>query len=144
MSRWTHVAGMVRVDSIGFLRPERPQWHDVLPDRLRAGRPEGSEGPILYTVQKDPMWGIDSAISQGYIIIWGDLRDFGGREDTQKIIDWLNAHLAGNKNEGWFPRMGIIQIADESDEGSVTAVFEQVDGSTKGRWISTVPIAVEA
>lgn len=135
MSRWTHIAGVVRIDSIGMLNPERAQWFQTLPERLQDGLPSGSEGPLVYSVLRDPAHGIETSLSQGQVYIWGDLRDFGGVDDSFTIVEWLDKHLTGNKTEMWFPRMGVVVVEDEGEEGSVVLQFEQsCEGKAYPHW----------
>lgn len=106
MSQWTHVAGIIRVDSLLdlLIRPEkRPAARefglpvnpdDVLAEVLSVARPpEGSEGPVRWEVRKtrpeddeDP-W--SRAAPWGYVALWGDLRDFGAVEDYAVLRRWF-------------------------------------------------------
>lgn len=95
MSCWTHVAGIIRVDSISRkinfekllgkqLKYDSPisDWEeaDTYPDKYT---PYGSEGGIQYSIWENP----DKACMAKYSVsIFGDLRDF---YDIDKIKEWF-------------------------------------------------------
>lgn len=97
MSRWTHLAGIVRID--GILHP--PTQEAVL-DVFRKDVPRGSEGPVLLHVhawRRVPLerhnWEAvdeitEGAVYWGDIIICGDLRDVGDDlEEVKGIAEWF-------------------------------------------------------
>jgi len=92
MSKWTHVAGIIRVDTIVALTGGNPR-HDLLDvlgpvstfhvPRDDTTLPYGSEGSLEYDIIRT---GTDNSMSWGYVAIYGDLRDY---TDHLEIIDWL-------------------------------------------------------
>lgn len=111
MSQWTHVAGIIRLDSLGYnlvmgmeareknrlVREAavkamgRTTPRDLeLSDREEWNRcdvPQGSEGSLQYDVIANSERDTHS-LSWGCVAIWGDLRDFG-YEDVPKIKEWF-------------------------------------------------------
>lgn len=122
MSQWTHVAGIIRLDSLGatiVMGPtsiKRQKIEEAVAKAMgntcdyesepeeweQCNVPRGSEGSLQYNVfpnsDKD-----DHALSWGYAVIWGDLRDFG-EEDVPGIQDWFQKSLERlQKPEGFNP-----------------------------------------
>lgn len=120
MSQWTHLAGLIRLDSVGAQLVRA--FPGSIPEKLKAAVvkalgntcnfdspreawdqctvPSGSEGSLQYSVfpnsEKD-----NHALSWGYVPIWGDLRDFGS-EDVPKLAEWFEKSLARlSKPEGF-------------------------------------------
>lgn len=112
MSRWTHVAGLVRIDSL------HPSWQPMVDARLARGLPFGSEGPVQYQVVSARS--SSSGITAGYVSIWGDLRDFGDADDIECVVQWLDESLRYEDWQPWFVRQGVVQIEDEHGENSLT------------------------
>lgn len=122
MSQWTHVAGLIRLDSIGVnivrspTRIKNEKVKDAVTKALgntcdydsereaweKCTVPRGSEGSLQYEVypnsDKD-----EHTANWGYVAIWGDLRGFG-TEDLPNIQDWFEKSLAKlQKPEGFKP-----------------------------------------
>lgn len=96
MSRWTHVAGTIRVDGLaGFKEPEFEKlfkvarW-DVASSFKTCNMPVGSEGSLQYSVWTNPD---PTHLARYTITIWGDLRDYGELEDIYKIEKWFRKVL---------------------------------------------------
>ena len=99
MSRWTHVAGSVRLDDLSFLLEERntaktvekilgpmclfEKWNE------KSKIPRGSEGGIEYQIYTNKH---DSSIARFSINFLGDLRDFD-ETDTVEIDKWFRKLL---------------------------------------------------
>jgi len=78
MSQWTHIAGIIRVDSIGMnVGRDTEQVLNMMIQGL-ADIPTGSEGPLHYRILNQLQ---GNALSWGNIIFWDDLRDFGSEDD---------------------------------------------------------------
>ena len=74
MSRWTHVAGLIRIDSVSR-QLAGVDWVPLLQHELtRYELPSGSEGPIEFRIADVAD---ENSMSRGWLAIWGDLRDFG-------------------------------------------------------------------
>jgi hypothetical protein len=91
MSKWTHVAGCIRIDE---LPPDNPKFHLLIQEKIAArfaSPPIGSEGPICYHVVQT---GDDNSVAWGLVYIYGDLRDF---EDSKVhgIFTWLQNACKG-------------------------------------------------
>ncbi len=118
MSQWTHIAGIIRVDSIhhilqhvarGQIQKElaqvlgKPVDYDSLNDG-ESTLPMGSEGSLQYTVTEvdsdyGPCW--------GHVALWGDLRDY---EDEKAIHEWLYDILEELKKRNYIIRQCIVHI----------------------------------
>ncbi len=130
MSRWTHVAGVIRVDSaLAPLGAGDKPWLSRAESWL-AQAPAGSEGPICGSTYLRS-GGLDSSLSRGGIFLHGDLRDFGTREDLDSIINWL---VRLNLGEGSFIRQGVVQVLDEAEENSGTVCLY----SEEWEWIPII------
>jgi len=126
MSRWTHVTGMIRVDGLRISKEleniqmekdikkllgepknyEAIEWDDDGNPNTKV--PCGSEGSLNYEIHLNTNF---HQISAGYISIFGDLRDFGGRDDIMKIHDWFE-----NACRGLLVRQAVVEISDEYRE----------------------------
>ena len=86
MSQWTHVAGLVRVDSLDGLGVHRDTSETLRSIIEASGVPVGSEGPVRTSLQRTRE---DSSLSWGHISIWGDLRDYGDASDVEELCHWF-------------------------------------------------------
>ncbi len=90
MSQWTHVAGIIRVDSLTAALVMRPEiTHQMEKEKLEewlsnTAPPMGSEGPAQWKVD---ITAEGNSLNRGHITVWGDLRDFG-EEDVDSIREW--------------------------------------------------------
>ncbi len=142
MSQWTHVAGIIRIDSMvavmdrGGPDPTEKMlrerlgytWdYDDLGNRVKdihidnSHVPFGSEGSIQYDVAQT---GSQSSLSWGHIVIWGDLRDF---DDPNQIYDWLSDSLATINEDGIGFRDVAISIGVEYEKNYI--IFLHDDGT---------------
>ena len=119
MSQWTHVAGIIRVDSIhhlvqpvsdGMIQREikavlgKPVDFDGLMADGESTLPMGSEGSLQYTVTEvdsdyGPVW--------GHVALWGDLRD---HDDYAAIHEWLYDILEELKKRNYGIRQCIVHL----------------------------------
>lgn len=115
MSRWTHVAGIIRIDSImRHLKPVMEpdlgriiSWEDMCDaDEEDSIVPIGSEGSLHWSFEET---GSTSSVSWGNLHISGDLRDY---EDDEAIIEWIKSSTQSND---WFIRQAIITIEVEGN-----------------------------
>ncbi len=91
MSQWTHIAGVIRYDAIRVLSIPRGSY-DPLIFLSGIELPTGSEGPLQWEVSESP----ERAALAAYVAtFWGDLRDFGSREDVEKVVDYFQAIVEG-------------------------------------------------
>lgn len=126
MSQWTHVSGIIRVDSFvdeevtkekeekllkGLLGPIRN--YDEEKSSEQCHLPCGSEGSLKYEVSitgyahREPDY-FSASVSRGHISIWGDLRDY---EDYQEILDWFKSLCSSMEKEiGYSVRDSILTI----------------------------------
>ena len=129
MSQWTHVAGIIRIDSMmELLGPGLDMTRQILLQRLgfawdyddlgnelvndvvdNSPVPFGSEGSVQYDIVKTrPEEGIGKhCLSWGYIAIHGDLRDF---DDPNQIYEWLFNALSTINDDGMGFRQAIVTI----------------------------------
>lgn len=134
MSVWTHVAGIIRVDSIRPLENEldfdkilgkewdfNDMWDDepiyteytTFPDRFM---PCGSEGSLHKHIWINPD---KQDISSYTVSVFGDLRDY---DNAQSIIDWFE----GCCNKLWVRQATII--VDISGQKTVNYTYKNKEG----------------
>ena len=111
MSKWTHIAGLVRVDRLPL-----NQWRFSL-NNLKAlftrDIPQGSEGPLLIAVMEGEF--DQNAIMWANVIVYGDLRDFGDEHDVACVIRWFKESCERilKTKQGTFYRQAILNISVE-------------------------------
>lgn len=116
MSQWTHVAAVFRLDSIGKISDENIQkvfGKEVTYNQLfgydeKDGvktLPMGSEGTLEMSIWHNPD---KSCLASTTVSVFGDLRDYGGTDDINKLKDWFN-----NCCTNLMVRQAIMQIIDE-------------------------------
>ena len=101
MSRWTHVAGVVRIDDLPFLKAtawdayfgKQCLWNDDCWEDARKHPeeylPMGSEGTLHSQLWVNP----DTRAMAAYtLMVFGDLRDY---DTPQEIIDWFKKKVFG-------------------------------------------------
>ena len=146
MSQWTHVAGIIRIDSMVAVmnRGEPDPTEKMLRERLgytwdfddlsnrardthidNSDVPFGSEGSVQYDIVQT---GSQSSLSWGHIVIWGDLRDF---DDPNKIYDWLLNSLATINEDGMGFRDVIVSIVVERSNQYIIFQDDQDDGEIR-------------
>ncbi len=111
MSQWTHIAGLIRLDSMGAIIVRLPfeemakrvkeaaakalgntfEFESSLEVSQRCNVPAGSEGSLQYKVYTNTESDTHS-LSWGYVAIWGDLRGFG-TEDYPEVLEWFQKSL---------------------------------------------------
>jgi len=111
MSIWTHVCGIIRIDSV----PKMDKlWIKEIKEKLGGYNspvktPTGSEGDkIEYKIE---IVGEKNSLNRGIIYIWGDLRDFDVT-NFQEIRDWLDR--IDELSNCWI-RQGVVRIEDSND-----------------------------
>ena len=123
MSQWTHVNGSIRFDALRmqgmpFARIEDIKalmgntW-DFDDDEATCEActvPEGSEGSLRFMFWSNPSINSISAYTVG---IFGDLRDFGSKEDVKSIKEWFNKIIS---TDGVMVRSAILEVAVEHGE----------------------------
>lgn len=101
MSQWTHVAGIVRIDDLPFLKPvdykdyfgKQCLWDDDCWEDARNHPeeylPMGGEGTLRSQLWANP----DKCAMAAYtLMVFGDLRDY---DTPQEIIDWFKKKVFG-------------------------------------------------
>lgn len=108
MSQWTHVAGLVRLDGIGFLKGWTPEDEKRELEKVLASSslPLGSEGPLQYQVQ---ITFPESHLCRGHIALWGDLRDY---DDVKEIRKWLEGLISNFSFSHYLPKESPFHIRD--------------------------------
>ncbi len=140
MSQWTHVAGIIRIDSMVAVMSRGPDstednlrrrlgeiWNydsDYIPTSNES-TPSGSEGSIQYDIVKT---GNKHSLSWGHIVIWGDLRDF---DDPNEIYDWLGNSLVTIHEGGISIRDIIVSIVVEHSNQYIIFQDDQGDGDIR-------------
>lgn len=135
MSRWTHIAGVIRLDCPVFTYEEQQayvekiktivgkqmrsdddfdsdEWYEAFTRPL----PMGSDGSLQYEIVLDnPIKETDERrffvdIPFCSVVFYGDLRDFGGIEDIEKTKAWFKSLLT---NAELGIRQAVLTIDDE-------------------------------
>ena len=115
MSVWTHVAGVIRIDSLRLFQNE-PNFNRIFvkslwDDNNISNMPTGSEGSLDYRVIENPD---ESDMAAYTVVIFGDLRDYGA-DRTQDIKDWWERVLS----EFDMVRQAVLQICPEDGESVI-------------------------
>jgi len=110
MSQWTHVAGIIRVDSFWGIIMQPDQTAELL-RRIFKDPPKGSEGAakidMLITREHNSM-------SWGHLCISGDLRNVGEtEEDIQSIVTWFKDCLGQFPANKLMARDAVLSIEIE-------------------------------
>jgi len=100
MSTWTHVCGVIRIDSIRILN-ESKSLYNIISDFQNMSPPYGSEGGLTITGWEDSDI---SSLAAFTISIHGDLRDY---DDVEEIVDWIEKVIRLNNLD---IRQGICDI----------------------------------
>jgi len=134
VSNWTHVAGVIRLDSIRILGNEEPDfdkifgkevrwdadssvWEEALehPERFL---PKGSEGSLQKEVWVNP----DKSFVCAYTVtIFGDLRDHDSPDD---IINWFKSKCKFGEDVNLWVRQAAITALNEW-YGTKTWTYEE-------------------
>lgn len=123
MSQWTHVAGMVRFDTIRHLM--RSHNDETMQRIVEESVPSGSEGPCVVHVHENPM---KEALAAFAVSIHGDLRDFG-HEDIEEIETWMKGVSRRARAERIAIRQFVIS-AEVEGHGTYTWVAVTDGGAT--------------
>lgn len=124
MSNWTHVAGIIRVDGLGFvdfdkLLGKECLWEspEEVWDDMRNNSddylPMGSEGSLQKSVWINPD---EHSLAAYTVSIFGDLRD---HNSAKEIVDWFK-----KKCEGLWIRNAVITAQNELN-GTETWTYGQ-------------------
>ena len=145
MSQWTHVAGLIRIDSMVDLLGGSDTTERMLRDRLgytwnyddlgnRAREihidnshvPFGSEGSVQYEIVKTRLetGSGEHSLSWGHIAIHGDLRDF---DDPNEIYRWLVDSLATINEDGLGFRDVIVAIQVEYADQHIIVLNDKME-----------------
>ena len=105
MSRWTHVAAVVRIDDIGAIFGNTIDWNAYFGKELRYADdsetwneaeehperflPMGSEGSLTLHILENPN---KNHLNRYNVMIFGDLRDY---DTPDVILDWFKEKVNG-------------------------------------------------
>ena len=136
MSVWTHVAGVVRIDTIRCLNNVKPNFNkifgkeclwdsknsiwDDMNKKPSDYMPCGSEGSLRKIIWDNPNKNHASAYT---VTIFGDLRDY---EDTEYIVRWFKNCLKKCEEYNCWIRQATITVRTEGLE-SVTWTWKDKD-----------------
>lgn len=110
MSQWTHVAGLIRIDSVGatvitsgvidkdhhiaeVVRTALGhtwKYDDSEEEADACSVPTGTEGSLQYVVQRNEGEEDSHGLSWGFVAIYGDLRNY---ESVEGIAEWFKGAL---------------------------------------------------
>ncbi len=144
MSRWTHLAGIIRIDNLlRHVTPEAPTGMDVMRILLNYA-PMGSEGgclakfvewPVADSFEEKDHTNVYSAGTYwGDAIISADLRDVG---DDDEEIEGIKRWFTGLAEKFWDAKLLMRQAVLEIDvEYKYSRVLQLVD-QEENIWIDT-------
>lgn len=124
MSQWTHVAGIIRIDSMaGILSADTIKltlkalmgtpvtYEDLMGDDIETHVPMGSEGSLQYEIVKTRD---ENGLPWGHVAVWGDLRDY---TDVEAIKVWFQEWIAALCAETpSFIRSAVVTVRVEGGE----------------------------
>lgn len=121
MSRWTHVAAIFRIDSIGQISDDEitekfgreVDWEEMAncdyddSDEWvqQEFLPMGSEGSLTMSIWHNP---VKNEMSSTTVSVFGDLRDYGGSDDIERLEQWFAKCCENN-----WTRQAVMQVIDE-------------------------------
>lgn len=121
MSRWTHVAAIFRIDSIGQISDDEitekfgreVDWEEIAncdyddSDEWvqQEFLPMGSEGSLTMSIWHNP---VKNEMSSTTVSVFGDLRDYGGSDDIERLEQWFAKCCENN-----WTRQAVMQVIDE-------------------------------
>ena len=149
MSRWMHLAGIVRIDHFS-LSPYDKFDTDKVISVFKKHMPTGSEGPPLFHAHRWPKkamedhdWNATDELSQGSMY-WGDfyvsadLRDKGDTDDdVLEVIGWFKKACLELTQlyPGTMIRQAILQIEVEYKTTTIISLTEAlVDEGDMDKW----------
>ena len=138
MSRWTHLAGIVRIDHFTISLFDKFDEDEVI-KVFKENMPRGSEGPPLFHTHRWPRkeiadhdWNATDELSEGSLY-WGDfyvsadLRDKGDTDDdVLEIIGWFKKACLKlvQLHPGTMIRQAILQIEVEYKKTTLLSLTE--------------------
>ena len=113
MSRWTHVAAIFRIDSIGEISDNEIieqfgrtiDWGEMADFDYddsdewvqQEFLPMGSEGSLQMSIWHNP---IKNEMASTTVSVFGDLRDYGGSDDIERLEQWFTKCCENNWTPG--------------------------------------------
>lgn len=144
MSRWTHLAGIIRIDNImRRITPGASTAEDVI-RLLLEDAPVGSEGGCLFHFHKWPVVDdstkddhtnlYEGAVYWGDAIISADLRDVGDDdEEMEDIKQWFTGLAKKFWDAKMLMRQAVLEIEVEYKYNRVLHLLDQEENT----WIDT-------
>ena len=122
MSKWTHVAGVVRYDMFSIGKPVvEPEFKtcsfgDEEDKWTECDVPCGSEGSL--TVNKHDVYRTDNQAFVTYAFS-GDLRDYSYEDDSEDLEKWIQSLIPDSKTNPIMIRQAVFQVDYEDRDGTV-------------------------
>ena len=118
MSRWTHVAAIFRIDSIGEISDNEiieqfgrtVDWGEMA-DLIMMILTNGFNKSFFQWVAKAVFkWHnpIKNEMASTTVSVFGDLRDYGGSDDIERLEQWFAKCCENN-----WTRQAVMQVIDE-------------------------------
>ena len=129
MSIWTHVSGVIRLDSLRVVYDITPEinkcfkpvrFEDPIKMWEKCNMPRGSEGSLQYMVQENPD---ESTIASHIVVIYGDLRDYGIDRETEIVTWWRKVLKQMNSLRGCVGVRNAV-LSAKFEDGSTVVLDE--------------------
>lgn len=140
MSRWTHIAGIFRIDGIRTSEPSelnkldnfKKEIKEVLGPIIRFGDSAeiwnkgtklpigGPEGSLEYDILINHN---EPSVAVAVVPVWGDFRDFEDFLEISDVENWFNSVC----KKLWI-RQAIVEIQDEWGENSKVLIYKDKEG----------------
>lgn len=126
MSQWTHVNASFRLDSFGSITDDdiydvfgrHVGFYDLVDfDGEYKTTPMGSEGSLEISIYHNPE---ENHLAATQVSVFGDLRDFGGKKDIEKLKQWFDECC-----RKFAVRQAVIQIRDEWEKDEIVYTYRR-------------------
>ena len=133
MSQWTHVCGLIRIDSMWDVRKslidsfgKTYKYADSIEAWEACTVPTGSEGSVQYDIvntRDEKKFALSGgSITFGYVAIHGDLRDY---DDANEIYEWIKNACGNEETAGWWVRSCCVRV--EIEYGKSFIIYDEND-----------------
>ena len=141
MSQWTHVAGLIRVDTLDGIAVRR-DTETTLHSLISASTlPTGSEEPLRLAILPTRR---NNSLNWGHISVWGDLRDYGNARQVEELSEWFRLLCQALVNEHYIIRQAVLLVEVERAATFVLSASPELGDAKVVVRVVSVPIPVAA